>query len=401
MRLPIELVLLLASLLQPITALPVERRSTPFRSLRGLTPLVNSFSNGHTYAHAPTKYFYESTFNSHYDGRFASSEVPFQERIWHLRLMLKAYTDTMERIGVQTWIMHGVLLGWWWGGGLMPWDKDLDFIVEEEGARELGTWWNMTVHHFDARDLGLGVGPDDQRDHNRSKKARPDMEQQHESSDTRSKRLAWEEDIKTTGKKYLIEVNPNYTNKSTTDIYNHIDIRWIDVSTGLYIDITTIHVAPVEKELADSPYSSTHPSAHETDPDAFDIETQLYVKDTHAYLSTQLFPLRHSTFEGVKVKVPYAYEEVLMEEYGSDALTEDWYNGYQFDKGSRTWRRQREPSEEQKEYFRKKNGKEVGRLSSTGRIGHGWRGQGALEGVIKEEGAEVDVKDVEAGRWTE
>ncbi|CAN9191949.1 hypothetical protein CC77DRAFT_1011612 [Alternaria alternata] len=400
MRLPVELALLIAPFLQLITALPVERRSTPFRSLRGLTPLVNSFSNGHTYAHAPTKYFYESTFNSHYDGRFASSEVPFQERIWHLRLMLKAYTETMERIGVQTWIMHGVLLGWWWGGGLMPWDKDLDFIVEEEGAAELGTWWNMTVHHFDARDLGLEIALDNRENQVKQGNELLDLKQHHEDEDTRSKRLAWEEDFKTTGKKYLIEVNPNYTNKSTSDIYNHIDIRWIDVSTGLYIDITTIHVGE-KRELADSPYSSTHPSAHEADPDAFDSETQLYVKDTHAYLSTQLFPLRQSTFEGVKVKVPYAYEEVLMEEYGSDALTEDWYNGYQFDKESKQWKKQHEPSEEQKEYFMEKNGKDVGRLSSTGRIGHGWRGQGALEGALKEEGAQVGVEDLEAGRWTE
>jgi phosphorylcholine metabolism protein LicD len=315
--------------------------------------------------------------------------------------MLKAYTDTMDKIGVQTWIMHGCLLGWWWGRGLMPWDKDLDFLVEEEGARELGTWWNMTVHHFDARDLGLESVSDHKEGYIKQGGDLLDSEKHYEDEDTRSKRLVWEKDIKTNGKKYLIEVNPNYTNKSTTDVYNHIDIRWIDVSNGLYIDITTIHVAPVQHSLTDSPYSSTHPSAHETDPDAFDTETQLYVKDTHAYLSTQLFPLRQSTFEGVKVKVPYAYEELLLEEYGSDALTEDWYNGYQFDKESRQWKKQREPSEEQKEYFQEKNGKDVGRLSSTGRIGHGWRGQGAIEGVMKEEGVEVDMKDVEGGRWTE
>jgi hypothetical protein len=90
-----------------------------------------------------------------------------------------------------------------------------------------------------------------------------------------------------------------------------------------------------------------------------------------------------------------------VEEYGSDALTEDWYNGYQFDKESKQWKKQHEPSEEQKEYFMEKNGKDVGRLSSTGRIGHGWRGQGALEGALKEEGAQVGVEDLEAGRWTE
>jgi hypothetical protein len=282
----------------------------------------------------------------------------------------------------------------------MPWDKDLDFLIEEDGARELGTWWNMTVHHFDARDLGLEVVPDNTEEPAKQRKEQLDSgQQQYEDEKTRLKRLAWEEDIRTKGKKYLIEVNPNYTNKSTTDIYNHIDVRWIDVSNGLYIDITTIHVAPNNHpdSLTNSPYSSTHPSAHESDPDAFDTETLLYVKDTHAYLSSQLFPLRQSTFEGVNVKVPYAYEEVLLEEYGSDALIEDWYNGYQFDKGTRQWRKQA-PTEEQKAYFRVKIGKDVGRLSSTGRIGHGWKGHGAIEGMMKEEGVELNV---EKGRWVE
>ncbi|KAI0571012.1 hypothetical protein TUN199_07509 [Pyrenophora tritici-repentis] len=207
-----------------VSALPIphnhhhhSRRSTPFRSLRGLTTLVNSFSNAHTYAqHAPNKYFHESTFHSHYDGRFASAEVPALERTWHLRLMLKAYTDTMERIGIQTWIMHGCLLGWWWG-----------------------------------------------------------------------------------------------------------DARWIDVSNGLYIDITALHIAPTQSpDTSPSSSSPSSPSPSPSTPSTDDTPTQLYTKDTHAYTSTQLFPLRHTTLEGVPIKVPYAYEELLLEEYGDEALTE-------------------------------------------------------------------------------
>ncbi|KNG44045.1 mannosylphosphorylation protein [Stemphylium lycopersici] len=370
MRLPFEILALLAHVLHT-AAVPLSRRSTPFRSLRGLSPLVNSFSNGHTYAHAPTKYFYESTFNSHYDGRFASAEVPFQERIWNLRLMLKAYTDTMEKIGIQTWIMHGCLLGWWWGGGLMPWDKDLDFLMDEEGMRELGEWWNMTVHHFEAKDFGLEDQLSIESDHWASERSNED----EEDEETQSKRQEWEHEVRKNGKKYLMEVNPNYTNQSTTDKYNLIDARWIDVSNGLYIDITTLHVAPVAPEPYASPYTSLHPSAHEVDDE--DDEIQMYVKDTHAYLSTQIYPLRSSTFENVPVKVPYAYEELLLEEYGSDALTESWYNGYLFDPKTKLWNKAK-PNEAQRAYFKQKNGRDVGRLSGTGRIGHGWRGQGSV-----------------------
>ncbi|XP_014551309.1 hypothetical protein COCVIDRAFT_113211 [Bipolaris victoriae FI3] len=400
MRLPLETLLLIVHLVHLTTAVPVPvaRRSTSFRALRGLTPLVNSFSNGHTYKHAPTKYFYESTFNSHYDGRFASAELPFRERVWNLRLMLKAYTETMDQIGIQTWIMHGCLLGWWWNGGLMPWDKDLDFLVEEEGMQELGEWWNMTVHHFPAASLGL----DDARsaESNRwasERHAAQDDESDPKEDDTaRSKRLAWEQEVHENGKKYLLEVNPNYNNKSTSDKYNLIDARWIDTSNGLYIDITTLHIAPLssaqESDLnnnnEDDPFSltpsfTTHPSPHEPDP--YSEEIQLYVKDTHAYLSSQIYPLRTSYLEKVAIKVPFAYEEVLLEEYGSEALTESWYNGYAFESEKGVWV-ERNPSLEEARYFRAKSGRMTGRSAGTGRIGHGWMGEGSLGSAVEGEG---------------
>ncbi|USP76236.1 hypothetical protein yc1106_03510 [Curvularia clavata] len=378
MRLPVETLFLLAHIIYftIATPVPVARRSTPFRALRGLSPLVNSFSNGHTYRHAPTKYFYESTFNSHYDGRFASSELPFAERVWNLRLMLKAYTETMDQIGIQTWIMHGCLLGWWWNEGLMPWDKDLDFLVEEEGIHELGEWWNMTIHHFEAKRLGLEDEHSLESDHWASE--RRSEQEEAEDDEARTKRLGWEKEVREKGKKYLMEVNPNYTNKSTTDKYNLIDARWIDTSNGLYIDITTLHVAPVKQSDEDDTFSltpsfTTYPSAHEPDPDDPSDDIQLYVKDTHAYLSSQIYPLRTSSLEGVPVKIPYAYEELLLEEYGPDALTESWYNGYAFDKERAQWE-MKDPTEEQRRYFRDKLGREKGRASGTGRITHVWTG---------------------------
>jgi hypothetical protein len=406
MRLPIEILLLALSHVS--TALPLTRRSVPFPSLRGLTTLVNSFSNGHIYTKsAPTKYFYESTFNSHYDGRFASSEVAFQERVWHLRLMLKAYTETMERIGVKTWIMHGCLLGWWWNGGLMPWDKDLDFLVEEDGVKELGNWWNMTVHHFSWQDLGL--------DKNEENRPQPLSEIGKESVGSfdaeleKRKRETWEQDVRRNGKRYLLEVNPNYVNTSTTDTFNHIDARWIDVSNGLYIDITTVHEAPTtfasSSTTSFTPFSdegeevrtyTKYPKTHEDDED--DEGVLMYVKDTHAYLSTQLFPLRRSTLEGVPVYLPYSYESLLLEEYGPDALTESWYNGYAFtkslaststtDKEKGEWfkKSDEDMTEAERKFFKDKfkntwvkghwlpggSGRASGvRMSGTGRITHG------------------------------
>ena len=42
------------------------------------------------------------------------------------------------------------------------------------------------------------------------------------------------------GRTYVLEVNPNYVIRSTADKSNVIDARWIDMNTGLFIDITAL-----------------------------------------------------------------------------------------------------------------------------------------------------------------
>ncbi|KAH7406440.1 LicD family-domain-containing protein [Phaeosphaeria sp. MPI-PUGE-AT-0046c] len=290
----------------PISAHPIprDRRSAPFPSLAGLTPLTHDFSRPDT--SFSSKFFHESTFSHHYDGRFASSTLPHATRLVHLRLMLRAYTVTMTKIGVRTWLMHGGLLGWWWGGKVMPWDTDLDYMVDEGGMGELGGWWNMSVHEFTHAEFGTWL--DDEEEHHDNGAMDNDMS-------------------KSTKKKYLLEVNPQYTNTSTKDRANKIDARWIDTSTGLFIDITTLHVQP---------YSTLKPSAQSpSDPSSAidpDTDIPLYTKDSHAYSSSQLFPLRLTTFEDTLTLVPYDYESVLLDEYGPDAITQRWYRGWKFDR---------------------------------------------------------------------
>lgn len=51
------------------------------------------------------KYFHESTFDPHYDGRFADHEVGKGERLPHLRALMQTFLSTMSDIGAETWIM--------------------------------------------------------------------------------------------------------------------------------------------------------------------------------------------------------------------------------------------------------------------------------------------------------
>jgi phosphorylcholine metabolism protein LicD len=174
-------------------------------------------------------------------------------------------------LGVETWIAHGSLLGWWWNKKvfhilftcgterkltltkILPWDSDIDVQVSAPSMHFLASYYNMTVFHYSTPRIP--------------------------------------------SRDYLLEINPHYSNGSRTDKLNVIDARWVDTESGLFIDITTVH--PVEKR-----------------------EGWLECKDGHTFKDDDIFPLRTSTYEGVTAKVPNKFEEVLVAEYGRKSLTQ-------------------------------------------------------------------------------
>lgn len=145
------------------------------------------------------KYFHESTFHPHYDGRFAAREIDKEQRLPHLTALMQTFLATMADIGAETWIMHGTLLGWWWNQKILPWDSDIDVQVSEITISFLAKYYNMTEYHFQI----------------------PGVKD---------------------GRTYLLEVNPHYTIRGIEDKLNVIDARWIDTETGLFIDISTVRI---------------------------------------------------------------------------------------------------------------------------------------------------------------
>lgn len=105
--------------------------------------------------------------------------------------------------------------------------------------------------------------------------------------------------IPESGKKreYLLDINPWARQRVKGQGHNIIDARWIDIWTGLYIDITGL--------------SRLNASA----PDMWEC------KNGHNYLTTELYPLRKTTFEDVSASVPFQYDSILVNEYTKKALT--------------------------------------------------------------------------------
>jgi LicD family len=128
------------------------------------------------------KYFHESTFHPHYDGRFAAETLQADLRLSYLTTLMQSFLSTMADLVTETWIMHGTLLGWWWNGKILPWDSDIDVQVTERTIRFLAKYYNMTEYHFNV--------PGDEQ-----------------------------------GRTYLFEINPSFRNGTIADNLNVIDAR--------------------------------------------------------------------------------------------------------------------------------------------------------------------------------
>ncbi|KAK5997747.1 Protein MNN4 [Cladobotryum mycophilum] len=222
------------------------------------------------------KYFSEpggSLALSHYDLRYFKDQVPYDEHRIVLRDLIRSYLTTMHAKGVETWIAHGTLLGWWWNGRIMPWDYDLDVQVANTTMAWLAANLNST---------------------------------QHTQSFT-------DEAGATVSKTYLMDINPHHVDITRGDGMNIIDARWIDTSNGMFVDITVLR----EREPARPGVWSC--------------------KNHHRYPTHDLWPMRITEFEGVQARVPYSFEKILSDEYGAKSLVTEEFAEHRWDHDIQEW----------------------------------------------------------------
>ncbi len=216
------------------------------------------------------KYFHESKTNSHLDGRFAHSDR------FHIPLtpVIQTYLHTMAALGLETWLAHGTLLGWYWGQRALPWDSDADVHISFESLRSMvDRGYNMTVYD---RFSPAGVT---------------------EGEETRAGQ-------------YLLDINPHWNDGRVPNVRfgwkneNRIDARFIDMSNGAFIDITAV--------------TTIHSRGR---------RSLLVSKDGHTYPYNSVFPLQRSTFEGILASVPSESVQLLRKEYGVEALETEVFHG--------------------------------------------------------------------------
>ncbi|KAI1642193.1 LicD family-domain-containing protein [Daldinia loculata] len=288
--------------------------------------------------HQP-KYFHEAGATlelGHYDARFFRGVVPYAEHGPALQRLIRSWLTTTRELGVDTWLAHGTLLGWWWNGRVMPWDYDLDVQMPTATLSYLGRHFNRTLHDYQFIVEGDGRGGETIIAAGGSVDA-GDGRGNREDSDRG-------EDIVYINKTYLLDVNPHHADLTRGNGANIIDARWIDTGTGLFVDITGL----AERDAVGSPGVWS-------------------CKNAHRYRTREIYPVRRTEFEGVPARVPYAFDKILTDEYGEKSLVNTEWAGHRWVPELKEWVKNPEPPPGDKGNGNGKEGKTVTKQQQDGK----------------------------------
>lgn len=232
---------------------------------------------------------YKNDWGWHYDWRFFSDLLFFNKNGWTdgehtertniiLERLLRSWNRFAEEKGIISWIMHGPLLSWYWDGLMFPYDHDIDIQMPVSELIRLSKDYNQTLV-VENPEEGYG--------------------------------------------KFLIDIGSYIHNRDISTTGNHIDGRFIDVDSGIYIDITGL-----SKSSAKLP--DAYRKAGTIEKDENDADAEVYNdRRKHFYTIDMIQPLRYSMMDGVPLFVPNKIEQSLKFEYSS-GLDKYEYDGWIF-----------------------------------------------------------------------
>lgn len=248
----------------------------------------------------PPKYFNEPKLlhsikerlqGDHYDWRFFGglTKDSFDHRISLVKLV-QNFLAFCNNEGIVAWIAHGTLLSWYWSGEIFPWDFDLDFQLPIGELNKLAENFNRLVI---IEDTNEGMG------------------------------------------RYYLDITSSITYRIRGNGQNNIDGRFIDIDTGLYIDLTglaiTDQVPP--KRLVESEEFNGQ-----------DIQLQqnerlgiANCRNRHFLAVDEILPLKKYRFHDLFVLIPSKAWEIINDEYDIQSLLDKNHRDWIFLKNLRIW----------------------------------------------------------------
>lgn len=96
---------------------PISSNPSPSPALTPSPTPISNEADRNKYFHEPGGHEPgEDDRLGHHDSRYFHGLVSLDERTETLTQMVRAYLTAFRKLGLETWIAHGTLLGWWWNG---------------------------------------------------------------------------------------------------------------------------------------------------------------------------------------------------------------------------------------------------------------------------------------------
>ncbi|ODV77272.1 uncharacterized protein CANTADRAFT_42865, partial [Suhomyces tanzawaensis NRRL Y-17324] len=251
----------------------------------------------------PPKFFYEAKLlqlvsnnwrGEHYDWRFFNGiTIGDDQHLVTLHRLLKNYLHFARTHNLKTWIAHGSLLSWYWNGIAFPWDTDVDVQMPIEDLYKLAQDFNQTlvVENAASADGSFdGMG------------------------------------------RYFVDVGSSISHRTKGNGRNNIDARFIDIDTGLYIDITGL-------ALTDTPVPDRLKYlANATSGTTTTASIKAYnCRNMHYNTYDELSPLVMTVVENQVGYVPSNFIVALNAEYSPRAMTELFHRDHFYNFHLRMW----------------------------------------------------------------
>lgn len=250
----------------------------------------------------PPKYFqeakvYDTLVADHYDWRFFGGfNYQTKEASLTLHRLTRTWLSFTRKLGLNSWVAHGTLLAWHFNGMNFPWDDDVDVQMPIQDLLKLSEYFNQTMIVEDAED-GFG--------------------------------------------RFFLDCATYVTAREHGNGNNNIDARFIDVDSGLYIDITALAVSsdkPSKRFHHLIPEVMKNPAVLTKD---INNSVKLYnCRNYHFVTHAEISPLVRTFFDGELAYVPKNYPTILGQEY-NDGFTRRYHNGWVYIGQLRIWVHQR------------------------------------------------------------
>ncbi|KAK2076057.1 hypothetical protein QBZ16_001393 [Prototheca wickerhamii] len=237
------------------------------------------------------KYFEEVPGDTHrLIGELAVESPQIQEthdqdgRIVLLREAFRSFHAFMEARGEAYWLASGSLLGQAQGGGIMPFDADVDVQVPLRALFRLEPF-NRTL----------------------------------------------------VSGRYYLDLNPNFRWRWSRNVLqrdgpepNKIDARWVDGLSGLYIDVTALAV-----DWAGAPVATR--GERRPPADSLDAQPRLQDKSVWGYEHAEISPLVPCEFEQVTSWCPAGADAILRRQYRDGHELGPHYRAWHLHAASKRW----------------------------------------------------------------